>query len=62
MSAGRQREYCPYSNIRALHHTLPLVDSLTYATSRAREATLWTQDADFKGLPEVRYRPSRPPK
>ncbi len=43
-------------------HKLPLVDSLTYATSRAREATLWTQDADFKGLPEVRYRPSRPPK
>lgn len=38
---------------------LPLADSLIYATSRVRDATLWTQDADFKGLPDVRYRPSR---
>lgn len=27
-----------------------------YATARAIEATLWTQDADFEGLPNVRYR------
>ena len=35
---------------------LPLADSVIYATARAYEATLWTQDADFQGLPHVRYR------
>lgn len=35
---------------------LPLADSVIYATARAFEATLWTQDADFEGLPHVRYR------
>lgn len=37
---------------------LPLADSVIYATARAHEATLWTQDADFEGLPHVRYRPA----
>ena len=35
---------------------LPLADSVIYATARAYEATLWTQDADFERLPHVRYR------
>jgi toxin FitB len=35
---------------------LPLADSVIYATARAYDATLWTQDADFEGLPHVRYR------
>jgi predicted nucleic acid-binding protein len=35
---------------------LALADSVIYATARAAGATLWTQDADFEGLPEVRYR------
>lgn len=35
---------------------LPLADSVMYATARAHDATLWTQDADFEGLPHVRYR------
>ena len=35
---------------------LPLADSVVLATARQHEATLWTQDADFEGLPEVRYR------
>lgn len=35
---------------------LPLADSVIYATARAYDATLWTQDADFEGLPRVRYR------
>ncbi len=34
---------------------LPLADSLIYATARQNEATLWTQDAHFEGLPGVRY-------
>jgi len=35
---------------------LPLADSVVLATARAHHATLWTQDADFKGLPGVKYR------
>ncbi len=35
---------------------LPLEDSVIHATARAYEATLWTHDADFEGLPHVRYR------
>jgi predicted nucleic acid-binding protein len=29
------------------------------ATARRHEALLWTQDADFAGMPDVRYRGSR---
>jgi len=35
---------------------LALTDSIIYATAQAHSATLWTQDADFEGLPGVRYR------
>ena len=34
---------------------LPMSDSLILATTRKYQATLWTQDADFKGLPDVKY-------
>ena len=34
---------------------LPMADSLILATARAYGATLWTQDADLKGLPDVRF-------
>ena len=36
---------------------LPLADSVVLATARRHEAALWTQDADFEGLPNVRFRP-----
>ncbi len=36
-------------------HKLPLADSLIYATVMLRDATLWTQDEHFKGLPGVKY-------
>ena len=39
---------------------LPLADSLIYATAQTRSAILWTQDAHFKGLPNVRYFPKDP--
>jgi predicted nucleic acid-binding protein len=39
-------------------HKLPVADSIMYATARAFEATLWTQDSDFEDLPHVRYRPA----
>jgi len=39
----------------AARYGLPLADSLIYATVQRFEATLWTQDADFDGLANVRY-------
>jgi len=35
---------------------LAMADSVILATARAHGATIWTQDADFKGLPAVQYR------
>ena len=34
---------------------LPLADSIIYCTARRLDATLWTLDADFEGLPGVEY-------
>jgi predicted nucleic acid-binding protein len=34
---------------------LPLADSVILATARVHDALIWTQDADFKDLPDVRY-------
>lgn len=39
----------------SLQYKLPLADSVVYATARRGNAVLWTQDADFDGLPGVRY-------
>jgi predicted nucleic acid-binding protein len=38
---------------------LPMADSVVLATARLHQAMLWTQDADFEGLPGVRYRPRK---
>ena len=35
---------------------LPLADSVILATARRFDATIWTQDEDFDGLPGVKYR------
>jgi predicted nucleic acid-binding protein len=35
---------------------LALADSVVLATARQTEATLWTQDADFEDLPDVKFR------
>lgn len=40
-------------------HTLPLADSIIYASAQSHDATLWTQDADFDGLDGVEYIPKR---
>ena len=34
---------------------LPMADSVILATAREHNATLWTQDADFEGLADVRF-------
>ena len=41
----------------SIEHRLALADSIIYATARSYSATLWTQDADFEGLEDVRYIP-----
>ena len=43
--------------LAATAHNLPLADSLIYATAQAHDATLWTQDQHFEGLPGVKYFP-----
>lgn len=39
---------------------LPMADSVIVATARAHGATIWTQDAHFRNLPGVRFRPAAP--
>jgi toxin FitB len=34
---------------------LPLADSVILAAARLHDAILWTQDADFQGLPGVKF-------
>ena len=34
---------------------LPMADSIILATAHTYQATLWTQDADFEGMADVRY-------
>ena len=41
----------------SLQHALPMADSIILAATREYEATLWTQDEDFKGLDKVKYFP-----
>jgi len=43
----------------SLESKLPMAGSIVLATARAYGAVLWTQDADFKGLPGVQYRRQR---
>ena len=39
----------------SLRYKLATADSLIYATALEYDATLWTQDKHFKGLPHVKY-------
>ncbi len=41
----------------AARFKLPTADSIIYATAQRFNATLWTQDEDFEGLPGVRHFP-----
>ncbi len=36
---------------------IPMADSIILATAQTNDATIWTQDNDFEGLPGVRYFP-----
>jgi predicted nucleic acid-binding protein len=43
--------------VYGLNNKLPLADSIIYATAKKFAAVIWTQDADFKALPDVKYYP-----
>ena len=43
----------------SIRHKLPMADSMIYATAKSHNATVWTQDADFKNLPNVNFRPAK---
>jgi predicted nucleic acid-binding protein len=36
---------------------IPMADSIMLATARRHEAVLWTQDADFVSISDVKYTP-----
>ncbi len=36
-------------------HRIAMADSIMLATAQRHRATLWTQDADFDGLPGIKY-------
>ena len=39
----------------SLQHGLPMADSIILATAQAFDATIWTQDSDFKDMSVVKY-------
>jgi predicted nucleic acid-binding protein len=66
MKQGRVMEATEAVALRAalisLKHRLPMADSLILSTAWAEQATLWTQDEHFAGLPGVEYNAARPPR
>lgn len=48
-----------YAGEIGVEHGLPLADSVILATARLHEATLWTQDSDFEGMDDVRFKRKR---
>ena len=40
----------------SIKNKLPMADSLIWATAKLNDATLWTQDSDFKNIPEIQYK------
>ena len=63
MKQGRVTEVSEAIALRAalisLKHRLPMADSLILSTAWSEQATLWTQDDHFKGLPSVEYKTAR---
>ena len=39
----------------SLAHNLPMADSIILATAKQFDATIWTQDSDFKNIGDVKY-------
>ena len=43
----------------SLQHDFPMADSIILATAQAFDATIWTQDSDFKNISGVKYFPKK---
>jgi toxin FitB len=43
----------------SIKYKIAMADSFIYATALTHNATLWTQDADFQDLPNVKYFPKK---
>ena len=43
----------------SLEHKIPMADSIILATAKESEATIWTQDSDFKNIDDVKYFPKK---
>ncbi len=43
----------------SLEHNLPMADSIILATAKEFDATIWTQDSDFKNMDDVKYFPKK---
>jgi len=43
----------------SLEHNLPMADSIILATAKEFDATIWTQDSDFKNIDDVKYFPKK---
>ena len=43
----------------SLGHKLPMADSIILATAKEFDATIWTQDSDFKNIDDVKYFPKK---
>ena len=43
----------------SLEHNIPMADSIILSTAHYYQATVWTQDADFKGIKGVKYIPKK---
>ncbi|CAK0743984.1 Twitching motility protein PilT [Gammaproteobacteria bacterium] len=57
MRKGRVIDLDSSLALNAARYSLPLADSIIYATAIGHFATLWTQDDHFKDLPGVRFFP-----
>jgi len=57
MSLGRAIDLDFSLSLEAARHSLPLADSIIYATALRFGATLWTQDSHFENFSGVRYFP-----
>ena len=43
----------------SLQHGLPMADSIIFATAQVFNATIWTQNSDFKNISGVNYFPKK---
>jgi len=43
----------------SLEYNLPMADSIILATAKEFNATIWTQDSDFKKMDDVKYFPKK---